>query len=67
MTRLRSGGGTRRRVACSKAYASRRSVGSLHAPPAKLTPNGTGFASNPAGNGFSGAFGTSPNGTMTVG
>lgn len=33
-----SGGGTLRLVACSKAYASSISRGSLHAVPAKLTP-----------------------------
>jgi hypothetical protein len=32
------GGGTRRLVACSKAYASAISLGSLHAIPVKLTP-----------------------------
>ena len=32
------GGGTRRFVACSNAYASAISCGSLHAPPVKLTP-----------------------------
>ena len=54
-------------VACSNAYASLRSVGSLHAMPVKLTPNGDGCASNPAGNAGVGAFGTRPNGTITVG
>jgi hypothetical protein len=33
-----SGGAIRRRVACSKAYPSARSFGSLHAIPVKLTP-----------------------------
>ena len=35
--------------------------------PVKLTPNGAGFALNPAGNAGVGAFGTSANGTITVG
>ena len=61
------GGGTRFFVACSNAYASSISRGSLHAMPVKLTPNGAGFASKPSGNGGVGAFGTSANGTMTVG
>src|SRR5438874_2125051 len=61
------GGGTRRRVARSKAYASSISRGSLQARPLKLTPYGAGLASNPGGNGGAGAFGTIPNGTMTVG
>ena len=55
------------RVQRSNAYASSISRGSLHARPVKLTPNGAGFALNPAGNGGVGAFGTIPNGTMTVG
>jgi hypothetical protein len=42
-------GGTRRFVACSNAYASSISFGSLHAMPVKLTPNGAGFALKPAG------------------
>lgn len=40
----KSGGGTRFLVACSNVYASRNSVGSLHAIPVKLTPNGAGLA-----------------------
>ncbi len=35
--------------------------------PVKLTPYGDGFASKPAGNAGVGAFGTSANGTITVG
>src|SRR5437588_13000648 len=54
-------------VDCSNAYASRSNVGSLHAIPLKLTPNGCGFALNPSGNAGVGAFGTSAYGTMTVG
>src|SRR3990170_3246263 len=62
-----SDGGTRLFVACSKAYASSMSLGSLHESPVKLTPYGPGFASKPAGNGGVGAFGTMPKGTITVG
>src|SRR5215470_6970001 len=64
------GGGTRRFVACSNAYASSISRGSLQAKPVKPTPNGAGFAAKLSGNGgagASGAFGTKPNGTMIVG
>ena len=61
------GGGARRFVACSNEYASSISLGSLHAMPVKPTPNGCGWALNPAGNGGSGAFGTIANGTITVG
>src|SRR5262249_25935575 len=61
------GGGTRFLVACSNEYASSSSRGSLQAAPVKLTPNGPGFASNPAGNGGVGTFGTIANGTMIVG
>jgi len=43
------------------------SVGSLHAMPLKLTPNGVGFALKLSGNAGVGAFGTVPNGTITVG
>ena len=43
------------------------SRGSAQAMPVKLTPNGAGFASNQAGNAGVGAFGTSPNATITVG
>ena len=39
-------------VACSNAYASSISFGSLHAVPVKLTLYGAGFGSNPAGNAF---------------
>src|SRR6476660_5609307 len=60
-------GGTLRFVACSNAYASSRSFGSLQAMPVKLTPYGVGLASKPAGNAGVGAFGTNANGTMTVG
>ena len=62
-----SDGATRRLVACSKANASAISRGSLHAPPAKLTPAGVICASKPCGNAGVGAFGTRPNGTITVG
>ena len=50
------GGGTRLFVACSNAYASAISFGSLHAVPVKLTLNGAGFALKPAGNGGVGAL-----------
>ena len=43
------------------------SRGSLQASPVKLTPYGAGCASNPAGKGGVGAFGTVANGTITVG
>ena len=62
-----SGGRTRRLVACSNAYASAINRGSLHARPVKLTPNGAGRASKPAGNAGAGALGTIANGTITVG
>src|SRR4030095_8651965 len=77
-----SGGGIRFFVACSNEYASSMSFGSLHAIPLKLTPYGSGFASNPDGKGallgppagapprpaaVPGALGTNPNGTITVG
>jgi hypothetical protein len=45
-----SGGATRFFVACSNAYASPISFGSLHAVPVNVTLNGDGFGSNPAGN-----------------
>lgn len=64
------GGGMRRFVACSKAYEISISRGSPQASPVKLTPNGAGFAAKASGNGGAGAigaFGTRPNGTMTVG
>ena len=61
------GGGTRRFVACSKAYASSMRRGSAHDIAVKLTPYGAGRALNPGGNDGVGAFGTKPNGTMTVG
>ena len=54
-------------MACSNAYASSSSFGSLQAMPVKLTPNGPGFALKPAGNAGVGAFGTSAKGTITVG
>jgi hypothetical protein len=68
--RLRYGvadGGTRRFVACSKAWASSIRRSSLQAIPVKLTPNGIGIASKPSGNGGVGAFGTIPKGTITEG
>ena len=61
------GGGTLRIVACSKAYANSISRGSLHALPAKLTPNGRGFSSTPTGMGGSGSACAKAKGTMTVG
>src|SRR6266542_144261 len=61
------GGGTRRFVACSKAYASSMRRGSAHDIAVKLTPYGAGRALYPPGNGGVAAFGTKPNGTMTVG
>ena len=61
------GGGTRRIVACSKAYANSISRGSLHAIPAKLTPNGRGFGAKPSGIGGSGSVSAKANGTITVG
>ena len=61
------GGAIRRRVACSNAYASSISRGSLHAIPAKLTPKGRGFGSNPSGIGGLPANSSRPNGTITVG
>ena len=63
----KSGGATRFFVACSNAYASSISFGSLHAPPAKLTPNGAGLALKPSGSSGLGAFGTNPKGTKTMG
>src|SRR5712691_2787120 len=60
-------GGTRRFVACSKAYPISINRGSLQAIPVKLTPNGLGFALNPDGKGSFGAFGAIPNGTISVG
>jgi hypothetical protein len=33
----------------------------------KVTPNGAGFAANPAGKAGVGAFGTIPNGTAMIG
>ncbi len=64
---IQNPGGTRRFEACSNAYASAMRRGSAHASPVKLTPNGAGFASNPAGNAAVGALGTTPAGTMIVG
>jgi hypothetical protein len=61
------GGGMRRFVACSKAYASSSRRGSLHAMPVKLTPKGARLASKVPGNAGVGLFATSPNGTITVG
>src|SRR4051812_14482024 len=52
-------GGTRFFVACSYAYASAISFGSLQAMAVKLTPSGPGRASNPDGNAGVGAFATS--------
>src|SRR5436309_11352295 len=65
--RYGNGGETRPFVACSKAYPSSISRGSLQAMPVKLTPNGPGLASNASGNGGNGALGTIANGTITVG
>ena len=65
-----SGGATRRLVACSNAYASSISFGSLHAGPVKLTLNGCGFGSKPGGNAFApspGGTGMNAHGTVTVG
>src|SRR5262249_57246384 len=64
------GGGMRRFVACSNAYASSISRGSLQAKPVKLTPNGAGFAPKVSGNGGgggSGAVGGKPDGPETGG
>src|SRR5262249_18722049 len=61
------GGGTRRLVAASNAYASSIRRGSLQAIPVKLTPNGAGWALNTSGMGGLTVFGTSANGTITVG
>src|SRR5262249_1645698 len=61
------GGGTRFFVACSNAYASSMSRGSLHAVPVKPMPNGGGLGSKPPGNGGLGALGTVPNGTTMIG
>ena len=47
----KSGGAIRFFVACSKAYASAINLGSLHAVPVKLTLNGAGLGSKPAGKG----------------
>ena len=54
-------------VACSKAYASSISRGSLHAVPVKPTPKGAGFAWKVAGKAGFGAFGISANGTTMIG
>ena len=65
-----NGGGMRFFVACSNAYASSISFGSLHAVPVKLTLNGAGFGSKPAGNALApvpAGTGTKPYGTVTVG
>jgi hypothetical protein len=60
-------GGTRRLVACSKAYPNSINRGSLQAMPVKLTPKGLGFALNPGGKASFGALSAIPNGTITVG
>src|SRR5258707_5252757 len=60
-------GGTRFFVACSNAYASSISRGSLQDAPVKPTPNGPGFASNPAGNGGLGPFCTTAKRSTTIG
>ena len=60
-------GASRFRVACSKAYAIARSLGSLQAVPVKLTPKGCNRGANASGNGIVAPFGTMPNGTITVG
>ena len=44
-----SGGAARFFVACSNAYASAINLGSLQAVPVKLTLNGAGLGSKPAG------------------
>src|SRR4030095_9842797 len=62
-----NGGGTRFLVACSNAYASSISFGSLHAIPVKLTPNGAGLALNPPGNAGVGALGNIAKGTINRG
>ena len=62
-----SGGGTRRFVACSNAYASAINFGSLHDAPVNPTPNGPGFASNPGGSDGVGEFGTRAKGTTMIG
>jgi hypothetical protein len=57
-------------VACSNAYASAMRRGSLHAEAVKLTPNGAGRGSKPAGNAcppLPPVTGTKPYGTVTVG
>ena len=63
-------GALRRFVACSNAYASAMSFGSLHAVPVKLTLYGCGFGSKPAGNAVGpspAGTGTNVHGTVTVG
>ena len=60
-------GGTRFFVACSNAYASSSSFGSLHCAPTNPTPNGAGLALKPGGRGGLGAFGTIPKGTAIIG
>jgi hypothetical protein len=65
-----SGGDTRFFVACSNAYASSISFGSLHAVPVNVTLNGEGFGSNPAGDALGpcpAGTGTKANGTVTDG
>ena len=61
------GGAIRRIVACSNAYATSINRGSLHAIPAKLTPYGRGFGSNPSGIDGPPVDSRRPNGTITVG
>src|SRR5678816_4282126 len=57
------GGGVRFLVACSNAYASCSSFGSLHADPVNPTPYGCGFGSKPAGSAGGGsAAGAVPTG-----
>ena len=51
----------------STLYTSAISLGSLHAPPAKLTPKGRGSTSNPSGMGGFGFDSRNAKGTMTVG
>src|SRR5262249_36007952 len=66
----KSGGAILFFVACSNANASAISFGSLHAVPVKLTLNGVGLGSKPAGNAVGplpAGTGTKPYGTVTVG
>jgi hypothetical protein len=51
-TQGNNGGLTRFLVACSNAYASAISFGSVHFVPVRLTPKGAGRGSNPSGKAF---------------